>query len=102
VEIDDEMNATMLFVASHDCATLCEASQPPEIQAYNLWFIATRFPRDGESTCSELAEQERYDEIIAAIDRAYPGLRNAPLSEQKEVGTKMILDAKNLNPIGSG
>jgi hypothetical protein len=96
LEIDDEMNATMLFVACHDCATLCEANQPPEMQAYNLWFIATRFPREGESTHSDPADQLRYGEIIAAIDRAYPGLRNASLSEQKAVGRKMILDARGL------
>jgi hypothetical protein len=102
LEIDDEMNATMMFVASHDCATLCEANQPPETQAYNLWFIATRFPREGEATHSDPADELRYSEIIATIDQAYPGLRDAPLSEQKEVGKKMILDAKNLTPIGSG
>ncbi len=96
LEIDDEMNATMLFVASHDCATLCEANQPPEIQAYNLWFIATRFPRNNESIHSELAEQIRYGEIITAIDAAYPGLRDVPLTEQKAVGKKMVLDAKAL------
>ncbi len=96
LEIDDEMNATMMFVASHDCATLCDADQPPEVQAYNLWFIATRFPRGDESMHSEPADQLRYGEIIAAIDRAYPGLRNASLSEQKAVGKKMIRNAKGL------
>ena len=96
LEIDDELNATMLFVASHDCATLCEAKQPPEMQAYNLWFIATRFPREEEATHSDLADQLRYHETITAIHREYPGLRNASLAEQKAVGKKMIHDAKAL------
>ena len=96
LEIDDEMNATMMFVATHDCATLCEARQPAAIQAYNLWFIATRFPRESESTHSDPADQLRYGEITAAIDRAYPDLRDASLSEQKAVGKKMIRDAKAL------
>ena len=96
LEIDDEMNATMMFVASHDCATLCEANQPPEIQAYNLWFLATRFPRGGKATHSDPEDELRYSEIIATIDHAYPGLRDAPLSEQKAVGTKMVHDAKAL------
>ena len=94
LELDDEMNATMLFVAGHDCATLCEAGQPPEVQAYNLWFIATRFPREDEATHSDPSEQVRYGEIIATIDKSYPGLRNAPLSEQKKIGKDMIRNAK--------
>lgn len=96
LELDDELNATMLFVAGHDCSTLCEANQPPQVQAYNLWFIATRFPREDEVTHTNPTDQVRYGEIIATIDKGYPGLRNAPLSEQKIVGKKMIHDAKGL------
>jgi hypothetical protein len=93
LELDDEMNSTTLFVAGHDCATLCEVNQPPEVQAYNLWFIATRFPREDEATHTDPAEHVRYTEIIASIDKRYPGLRNAPRSEQKKIGKKMIRSA---------
>lgn len=96
LELTDEMNATMIFVACHDCAMLCEEKQLPEIQAYNLWFIATRFPRGDESSHSDASEQARYEEIVAAIDKTYPGLRNASLQEQKNVGKQMIRAAKGL------
>lgn len=96
LELDDEMNATMLFVASHDCSALCQVNQPPEVQGYNLWFIATRFPHEGESTHDDSAGQLPYGEIIAAIEKAYPGLRNASLAEQKTVGKEMIQKTKAL------
>jgi len=93
LEIGDEMNATMMFVATHDCARLGESNHPPEIQAYNLWFMATRFPRGSEATHSDPEDELRYSEIIATIDQAYPGLRDAALSDQKAVGKKMVRDA---------
>lgn len=96
LEIDDEMNAAMLFVACHDCAVLFEADQPPEIQAYNLWFIATRFPRVGELDSTIPQERERANDIYAAIDKTYPKLRGAPLPEQKAIGHEMIRAAKEL------
>jgi hypothetical protein len=92
IEIDDEMNASMIWVACHDCAMLCEEAQPPEVQAFNLWFLSTHGSRDGRDE----AETRRADEILAAIDRGYPGLRKAALPEQKRIGKKMLLDACEL------
>jgi hypothetical protein len=46
IELDDEMNAAMLWVTCHDCAMLCKDAQPPEVQAYNLWYLATRGARE--------------------------------------------------------
>jgi hypothetical protein len=76
------------YAASPSLTWLCEANQRPEIQAYNLCFIATCFHRDELSKHSGIAEQARYEEIITSIDRTYPGLRNASLKEQKYVGKK--------------
>ena len=88
LELDDEMNACMLWVACHDCAMLCKEAQPPEVQAYTLWFLATRFPRDGGST--------RSDEILAAIDGGYPTLRHSSPAEQKRIGAAMLQEARHL------
>jgi hypothetical protein len=92
LELSDGMNATMLFYTCHDCAMLCKEQAPPEVQAYNLWFLATQFPRD--ATGQEGAQ--RADEIRALIEARYPGLRDAPLAEQKRVGRALMTEARKL------
>jgi hypothetical protein len=92
LELDDEMNASMLWVACHDCAMLCKEAQLPEVQAYILWFLGTRFPRDGLGE----ADAERADEILAGVDRGYPGLREARPTEQKRIGKKMAQAAREM------
>lgn len=91
LELDDEMNVAMLWVACHDCAMLCKEAQPPEVQAYNLWFLATRAPRGG----GDQADAGQADEILASVDRSYPGLRAAPLAEQKCIGKRMVREARD-------
>lgn len=93
LELDDEMNAAMLWVACHDCAMLCREAQPPEVQTYTLWFLATRFPRDGGT---DEADAERADEILADIERGYPGLREAAPTEQKRIGKTMLQAARDI------
>jgi hypothetical protein len=88
LEIDDEMNACMLWVACHDCGMLCREEQPPEVSAFITWFLGSRFPRDGRRS----EDNARADQILGDIDRAYPGLRAAPPDEQKRVG-KLIMQA---------
>ena len=92
LELDDEMNAAMLWVACHDCAMLCKGA-PPEVQAYTLWFLATRFPRDAST---DEADAERADEILADIERGYPGLREAAPTAQKRVGKTMVQAARDM------
>src|SRR5579871_4163267 len=65
--LDDEMNASMLWVACHDCAMLCRDEQPAEVQAFIVWFLATRFPRDSQSE----ADNARADEILSGVERTY-------------------------------
>jgi hypothetical protein len=89
LELDDEMNASMLWVACHDCAMLCQEAQPPEIQAYILWFLGTRFPRDG-------LDEKRADEILAGVERGYPGLREAAPTEQKRIVKTMVQAARDM------
>jgi hypothetical protein len=93
IEIDDEMNAAMLWVACHDCAMLCKEAQPPEVQAYNLWYLATRGARE---RAPDDPANARAEEIEGQIDRTYPGLRKASLAEQKRIGKIMVQDARGL------
>jgi hypothetical protein len=87
LELNDEMNAAMLWVACHDCAMLCNEAQPPEVEAYNLWFLA-RFPH------YSVDDAARAEEILRGVHQSYPGLREAPLDEQKRIGRAMIRTAR--------
>jgi hypothetical protein len=93
LELDDEMNAAMLWVACHDCAMLCKEEQPPEVQAYAIWFLATRFPRESPE---DNPYAERADQILRGVDQAYPGLRRAPPDEQKRIGRTMVSAARDI------
>ena len=97
IEIDDEMNAAMLWVACHDCAMLCKEAQPPEVQAYTLWYIAARGARERAPDDPANAQAE---EIEGQIDRAYPSLRKGSLAEQKGIGKVMVQDAHKLEATG--
>jgi hypothetical protein len=94
IELDDQMNASMLFMASHDCAMLCKDSQPPEVQSYNLWFMATKFPVDFNRAAPDTGQAL---DIAQAIEAAYPGLRDAPLLEQKRVGLQLLAEANRMS-----
>jgi hypothetical protein len=90
LELDDEMNAAMLWVACHDCAMLSKEAQPPEVQAYVAWFLATRFPREFPPDSGP----EQALEILAALDRNYPELKGASPGEQKRIGMDMLRAAQ--------
>jgi hypothetical protein len=92
IELDDGMNNAMIWVACHDCATLCQEGQPPEVSAYILWFLGTQVPRDARDN----ADAERAEQILGDLERRYPGLREAAPSEQKRIGKKMVQDARDL------
>jgi hypothetical protein len=92
LELDDEMNVAMLWVACHDCAMLCKEVQPPEVQAYTMWFCATRAPLDGLNE----RDAAQADEILRGISLAYPGLREAPPDEQKRIGRDMLRRARQI------
>ena len=93
LELDDGMNATTLFYACHDCAMLCEGTAPAEVQAFNMWFMATQFP---EAPGPDDPDAARAWEIQAQLRAAYPGLRAAPLREQKRTGQLMIDHARTI------
>ena len=97
LDLDDEANATMLFVACYDCAMLCKGTQPPEVQAYTAWYLATRFPR--EKIGPDSAEA---DEILRTIDRGVPTLRSASLVEQKRIGREILQRVRPLATPGRG
>lgn len=89
IQINDVDNRAMLFCACHDCAMLCGPNQPAEVQVFIVWFMATEFP------CTDDAEQTDLDaanEIQDLLDREFPGLRGAPLEEQRERGKRLLQD----------
>jgi hypothetical protein len=86
LELDDEMNAAML----------CQREQPPEVQAYTMWFLATRFPTG--SPDDQYAP--RAAEILAAIYGRYPDLREASPAGQKPIGKRMLQDARAIAAAG--
>ena len=90
IDLDDEANASMLFVACHDCAMLCEAAQPPEAQIFNAWFVATRFPDSKDDALADDPYSVGAAEIQQALAAAFPTLRNASLLEQKRIGREML------------
>ena len=103
LELDDEMNATMIFYACHDCAILCKNKSPPEVDAFSLWYIQTRFPLDFVEEVIEPENQAKEEarlravEGYRAVERNYPGLRSAKLSKQKQIGKQMVKDARNIH-----
>lgn len=92
LELDEGMNAAMLWVACHDCAMLCKGVEPPEVQAYNLWFLATQSPRDGVDP----VDAEARDKILLGVYRTYPNLRDAQPVEQKRIGKRMVQDGRKI------
>jgi hypothetical protein len=95
LELTDEMNAHMLFMAAHDCALLCKGTEPEEVQAFNLWFLGTKFPPTGPP---DDPQTPTVLEILATVERAYPELRAAPLAQQKRIGREMLRLAHRLLP----
>jgi hypothetical protein len=84
IEFSDEMNDFALFSACHDCM-LCTPNQPPEVQAYGVWFIAVK---DGPNQTDS--------EIAAELNTRFPNLRNTTRVEQKCVGRKLLDEAQHM------
>jgi hypothetical protein len=92
IELDDSANSHVIFVACHDCAILCKEAAPPTVHAYSLWFLGAIFP------LPKVDEPDGADalKISKAIRAAYPGIREAPLGQQKQIGRQMLVDASRL------
>jgi len=94
---DDGFVSSRVCYAAHDCAMLCEARTPPEVEAYNLWYLAAQFPKGGGGQ-----DAARAEEIMKDIESAYLGLRAASLADQKRVGREMVKEARSLAGKGAG
>lgn len=68
----------MLFCASYDCNMLCKDQTPLEVQAYNIWFMATEHDFDGD--CAR------------ELEIRYPGIREASREEQRRIGWQLLED----------
>jgi hypothetical protein len=93
IEFDDSMNDFQLLAACTDCATLCSPHQPPEVQAYTLWFLAVESPDEQAMAEAEPADASAATAIQQQIDQRFPGLRTASRPEKKRFGARLLKDA---------
>lgn len=92
MELTDDMNATMLLMACHDCTMLCKQDVPPEADAFCVWFLAARWP----TSETAMPNAGRVQGMAEVIEKGYPGIRQASLGEQKRFGREMIAAARRL------
>ena len=90
IELRDRDNKHMLFVACHDCAILCKAEQPAEVQVFTTWFMAIEFPSE---------DKESPLEILELLDRSFPGIRGISASEQKQWGRKLLAEFRTFSRV---
>jgi hypothetical protein len=93
IEFDDSMNDFQILAACTDCATLCAPHQPPEVQAYSIWFVAVETPDEQAMAEADPADANIVSILQPEIDRLYPGLRTAPRAEKKRFGARLVQDA---------
>jgi len=93
IEFEDSMNDFVLLTACTDCATLCSPHQPPEVQAYSLWYLGVETPDDQAMAEADPAEANAARAIQQQIDQRFPGLRAASRAEKKRFGARLLDDA---------
>ncbi len=91
IEIDDVMNAYALAISCHDCAVLCGDEQPPDVQAFNVWMLATRFPSSARNDSNGITEG-----WARIIDNDFPGIQKASMGEQKIFGRELLKMANEI------
>jgi hypothetical protein len=98
IEFSDEMNDFVLFAACYDCLMLCKPRQPPEAQAYSLWFLAVKPQplREHSSDATEIEREHRVAKQLEELDAYWPGLRGATRAEQKRAGRSFLDDAQQM------
>ena len=91
VELDDQTNAAMLFVACFDCAMLCGEAMPVEVQAFNVWFPLTQLPPStdlpGDISSLDAGEAD-------PLEHRFPELRSASMGVRKRFGRELLRVAK--------
>lgn len=93
IEFEDSMNDFALLTACTDCATLCSPHQPPEVQAYSLWYLAVEFPDDQAMAEADPIDANAARALQQQIDQRFPGLRTASRAEKKRFGVRLLDDA---------
>jgi hypothetical protein len=94
IEFDDSMNDFQLLAACTDCATLCAPKQPPEVQAYSMWFAAVEEPDARAMAEATAGDADTVRLVQKEIDRLYPGMRTASRTEKKRFGTRLVQEAR--------
>ena len=87
------MNDFALLTACTDCATLCSPHQPPEVQAYSLWYLAVKSPDDQAMAEADPIDANAARALQQQIDQRFPGLRTASRAEKKRFGVRLLDDA---------
>ena len=93
IEFEDSMNDFALLTACTDCATLCSPHQPPEVQAYSLWYLAVESPDDQAMAEADPIDANAARALQQQIDQRFPGLRTASRAEKKRFGVRLLDDA---------
>jgi hypothetical protein len=94
IEFDDSMNDFQLLAACTDCATLSAPHQPPEVQAFSLWFVAVEEPDAQAMAEATVSDADTVRLMQKEIDRLYPGMRTAPRGEKKRFGARLVQEAQ--------
>lgn len=79
IELSDRDNKLMLFLATYDCSALLAERTPVDVQAYNVWFMATEPDFDGD--CAQ------------GLEEHYPGIASASPDAQRAIGKQLLSDA---------
>jgi hypothetical protein len=77
---EEAIDSVLLFACSN-CLNQTAPAQPPEVEAFIFWWLATNARTDDPAA-------------QAQIDKICPGVRTASRQEQKCFGVKLIEDAK--------
>jgi hypothetical protein len=96
IEFDDTMNDFQLLTACQDCATVSAGRQPPEVQAYALWYLAVEAPDEQAVAEAAPGDAAAAQALQHQIDQQFPGLRTAPRAEKKRFGRRLLEDAGKL------
>jgi hypothetical protein len=94
VEFDDILNDFALLAACLDCTSLLSPNHPPEVEAFQVWFLATEVPDTSNRAGGAPSDENLVREKQRQIDSHYPGLRVAPRNEKKRFGLSLIDDVR--------
>ena len=79
IELDQDDNKLMMFMAAHDCSSLLDAATPALFKRYIVWVIGT-----------EPFYREMFPELNPCLDSHFAGLDRVPEDIQWEIGKMAV------------